>query len=203
MLRVLYLTCLFVAAGVSANIAIAWACAPWSPRTRGESLQTNDVDRAWWNAQAPAGVARDPVAYVEGNGPGVNEVYMWQREPDAATRTLGDNVLRIRAGWPLYSMEGRYWTDRSRGLVHGQGMFQGPILWWAQDNLWPLRPMVVGTVVNSAIYALVAAGIGALLAHQRRLSRWRRGLCVRCSHVLGASRICPECGTCSRSRHIA
>ncbi len=72
----------------------------------------------------------------------------------------------------------------------------GPTEAMLANRLFPLRPVALGFVANSALYATVA-GVVANVGLVFRLRRRQRGHCGACGYDLAGlvSGICPECGT--------
>jgi hypothetical protein len=130
-------------------------------------------------------------------------------------------VIRVSSGFPMYALGGECWADYR--APHSSPSF-GPfpeldavsfryiaILPRAHDfdigggklrfvDTLPLRPTMLGFLVNTLFYAAILWLIFAAPWQFRRWRRARRGLCRRCGydlrgHSSASERICPECGT--------
>ncbi|MEZ6243553.1 MAG: hypothetical protein R3B57_10985 [Phycisphaerales bacterium] len=119
------------------------------------------------------------------------------------------SVNVCEAGWPMLSLRldgvqsDRYagasgWLARTwiggleapLRLVGGGGGY-GVYLW--PDRL-PVRPVPLGFVVNSVVYAALVFVMAPMPRRARRWWRGRRGKCRRCGYTLAGLESCPECG---------
>lgn len=108
-----------------------------------------------------------------------------------------------RFGWPLRCLKGDiigiYWDDaETRGfwvLAEKYIIVEGVTARSAGPIMIPLRPIWIGIIGNSLLYAfgllLLISGSRALLRCRRR----RSGGCVKCGYPTGPSAVCSECGT--------
>lgn len=115
-------------------------------------------------------------------------------------------MQRYSAGWPMRST----WAsvDRS-GVVRGGVLVPsswmpadraGMYLHWGQPQIQPivpLRPYVLGTAINTAIFS-VPFLLVLPIAWLRRVRRRRAGRCPHCGYdrsgLADAAALCPECG---------
>lgn len=188
-----------VVVGVAANVGLAWVCAIWSPRSSlSEPYWPDNQDRRWWRNAAPTfGAAPTRVAISHGFG--VSYDFMWYEAP--GNPTIGNNGFHLRTGWPFRSMEGGKVVDRVNRKVdrwflgHTPAVFLGhtPAVWPFQAHQLPLKPIWIGTVLNSILFACIAFFGIVLTLHLRRLFRLRRGSCPECGYPIASSSACCEC----------
>ncbi len=196
-------TPVLIVLGVMLNIVFAWACATWSPRVdRGEYL-TDDVNRDWWNQHSPPGFSRNPFGVMYEGGFGVSSAFMWELKPNGQANTFGNNMLHLRAGWPMHSLECARWVDRRNSRTFDQHVAFTPDLWLHQSRLIPLRPIWPAFVINSLICALALVMLSFAFKRARRWMRLRRCLCPVCKYPYGSSQQCSECGASLRSINVA
>ena len=108
--------------------------------------------------------------------------------------TSTSHVAVSAMGWPCLCVK--------TTIVDVRGSGAGP---WV-GNFIPLRPLLVGTIVNTALYSVLALGLLLIPRAIRRSSRERRGLCPSCGyprHGLATNAACPECGSVPHSGHLA
>jgi hypothetical protein len=84
--------------------------------------------------------------------------------------------------WGGVTMMG--WADKSR---------QGP--GFNDSVVFPLIPLPLGFVVNTAVYSAMCLLLVAIAGAGRTRLRVRRGECGACRYPVGGLRTCPECGT--------
>jgi len=115
-------------------------------------------------------------------------------------------------GWPLPALGGgfliRWRGDRVPEVTKYSSVLLDPIAAgdlnsWKSVRVIPLRPLPLGFLVNTAIYALAAWIVMTVPPTIRRSIRRRRGLCPQCGHTLAGMTRCPECGvaTVTELRH--
>lgn len=217
--------------GLAINIAVAWACADrsavvvapdqarkWKELDPGIAWTKGALGPAWfdgaaigvaWYEGAQKGVQ---VELSEGFGVEIANLTRWSRTTDTADmelaaqraaagrppRNIGggriDRAEALRSGWPFFAL-----VSAEPGEDHALAIDRG--------KRWlPLRPIVVGFVANTAIYAGALAPFVWVVAHGRRKLRVARGRCERCGYRLeGLARVelpapseldatvCPEC----------
>ena len=127
---------IFLLAGAVVNVAVAWVIAIHLPkskpsaswRTTWSAHQALDRVRledpkfvAWWADHAPQGFPRN-ADMASSSSPGFGASALtasagsFEIQPEGVFRFEGVWVSRLRAGWPLRSMEGARWWDDS-GLL--------------------------------------------------------------------------------------
>jgi hypothetical protein len=148
----------------------------------------------------------------------------WSRlaEPvdvDSLAETGYFRVIEIAGGWPLPSVCGRVHLRIRYGGVGATSTWVDPIYRGAiprsmggpaggatagdaySGSMLPIRPLLVGSIVNTTVFAAVLLGLTAggrwcwsrLLGGRRRA--WiRDGRCGRCGYPLDDTPRCPECG---------
>ena len=123
--------------------------------------------------------------------------------PILRQRPSPDRVVRSGAGppsevtlvgWPVYAAESARRPD-------GSVSWGIPIRW---NRAIPLRPILAGTVINTAAFIpiawvmlVIASAVQRALDAYDNLGRRVPGRCVsrRCGYEVGDLPICPECGT--------
>ncbi|MCH8823268.1 MAG: hypothetical protein IH984_07135 [Planctomycetes bacterium] len=130
------------------------------------------------------------------------EVPYWSRtsKPPKESDYEAMGLWEEARGWPMRSLVWYYshrFSDSieiKRWSIELSGT-QGPI---GLPRALPLRPIPLGFVINSLIYALCIWILFAVKANLRRITRSKRGHCIKCGYDLrgssGISGVCPECG---------
>ncbi|MEE9128511.1 MAG: hypothetical protein V3T84_00710 [Phycisphaerales bacterium] len=112
--------------------------------------------------------------------------------------------MRIDAGWPMRSFRGFV----SGGLLdpnHSQTLLfplqelnviarERPVGKGTWPRYLPYRPIWLGLIVNTLLYATVLIAIMSMWAVMRSKLRLRRGRCPNCKYPIGVSEVCTECG---------
>jgi hypothetical protein len=203
--------------GLLTTIALAWACAAWiNPEQRGPGRFTHgQVAQDRWEmitTRSRFGHTRiDRVlgdVPVSANPDGSPRVH-WPI--GVATFEEDGTYSRSECGWPWRALACFDTTevtvhppgDEPTGVELGKGTLIGGVRLspWTPDGwpTWralPLRPLWVGLILNTLVFAglwaLVLLGANRL----RRLLRLRKGLCPQCRYDLrgGSEQRCPECG---------
>lgn len=114
--------------------------------------------------------------------------------------TDNQRVREVRAlgfGWPLVALRSEVWTEvgasrpRLRGAVGEAPRAISRRSYPVGLSVWPVWP---GLVVDTGLYAAVAA-VPMFLWPAVRRRRWKReGLCSACGYERGGLPVCPECG---------
>ena len=170
-----------------------------------QSPQTLGIWGKWFQYEG-VGVTKWALSVSEqfaGGSGGVAEHGLGYWRAGFPMRTLEGTVLvDTRGGWKAerrWAVEAPSWTLERPGDISG-----GPTPW--VGNFIPLRPLLVGTIVNTALYSVLALGLLLIPRAIRRSSRERRGLCPSCGyprHGLATNAACPECGSVPHSGHLA
>ena len=127
----------------------------------------------------------------------------WSRTstPPIESEYEAPGVIEDARGWPMRSMV--WYLVRRKGDAPERhlwsfdlGGMQGPI---GLPRALPLRPIPVGFVVNSLLYATCLWLMMTTPVHLRRFIRLKRGHCSICGYDLrgssgGGGEVCPECG---------
>ena len=224
MKRRLIMVAVFLLAGAVVNVAVAWGCAVCVDLSDGKSLEESGGSwrgpshYSWLVfTRRKRGAFRvysrwnDPNAGGGGSGsfpsePAAPLVPEWAPflaptyEPSSRARHA---YFADARGWPLHSM----WSGLKVSNMQGRTPPSIKTLGIALDpemmadyndhenlRLLPLRPLPLGFMVNTLLYAtvlwLLIPGPFAL----RRLIRVKRGCCPTCGYPKGESAICSECG---------
>ncbi len=167
--------------GLGINVAVAWACAIWSPDgLSNQSLAEVSPEIEWWRSHVLKEVGGDPPTHAVRArlGPAKTSLTMWRswHEPFA---------LCIRAGWPLPALEADWWElrkysfrtvprDRTGVFTSWRTSFLVPdILPGQKSVVAPLGPVMPGFLLNTCLYAsaVFLAGCGAVAVRARRRRR--------------------------------
>ncbi len=217
MKRRLLIVALFLCLGAVLNVAVAWACAIWSPVCRdplaihiqhppdvlsgaeGRSAQQPSYENTasgFGYTEYLTGISmRSTVASPAANNDPLESSgrtdpwTLWSpySDPQAAT-----------AGWPLRTLDWSVPKHASgRSSIYREGLrFPGTMAWLrvAPDRRVPLRPLWLGFAVNTLFFAIVAASVWTPIVALRRYFRCRRGQCPACGYPVGVSGVCTECG---------
>jgi hypothetical protein len=189
---------LLLLAGAIINVAVAWALSA-RPYETGQSYNwlPSEDDIAWWKQNAPLGFGPSPAGVTGSFRFGRYSLFMHEQLWSEANRTLGSNCLREMDGWPFVSLEWEAWVDRKARVVHERHALVLPQQWpfpTSRSVRLPTQPIVLGTILNTLIYALVTALLFQFLTSLRRLIRIKRGLCPACAYPVGTNEKCTECG---------
>ena len=124
----------------------------------------------------------------------------WQGpNPGGSTR----GFLVVTSGWPMRSAVARTYLRDPQTEYRSSSLITRTSNWpaWLKKGVptlivVPVRPMLPGFLVNTALYSASLALVTLVPAHVRRASRRRRRRCVKCGYELAATGAkCPECGT--------
>ena len=192
--------------GVVVNVAVAWGCALWATPSSREN-----------GGFQVAGV---PWTYLRMRGFGVDRIRLRNYAQSWPVGKLPDGVPEPRfgpeiaveqayvsAGWPWQALRTQAVVEQPvterRRLFFEPGY---PEVSWdfgfvlpgdpgppVAAKVLPLRPMLLGFVADTLLYAallwLLIPGPFVL----RRFLRVRRGLCPKCAYPIGESSVCTEC----------
>ena len=199
----LTLRLVLLVSGAILNVAVAWGLnlVPQNGARGGNTYLPDEDDLVWWRTHAPAGFPSRPAGIRESRSFGGQLVFLYEREVNATSKTLGSNVARFRYGWPSYSMESALWVNRKTSLVVEQNRNYVPPGWPLSGRWVSIEPIWRGFAINTVFYAFILWLLfAAPFASWGVRRRWRvkRGLCVKCAYDLRgrapASDVCPECG---------
>lgn len=173
--------------GAILNIAVAWACALWSPISQPTILDNYSEIRALVRGLP----VNQHVVTSRGLGFGVVRfTSSWHvpGEPNA--------IWHIQSGWPCVALSGQISVDREiAGALDIPRWLAGKVDTPARRFL-PITPHATGFAINSVLWTIVLAmltlGPGWLRHHHRK----RSGCCQACGYDLSgtAHDRCPECG---------
>ena len=171
------------------TIAVAWACAAWSPARRARGLYLTEQGEG-----------------VHHWGFGVTlDSEMWYEASDVKYRGT------LTTGWPFPSLRATEWglvvtetpwqmeqVDASiwrRGISLTRS--QEPLSYDTKQRLLPLHPVLQGFVIDTLFYAGLLGAVRLAQTALLRAFRRRRGLCISCGYDLAGitAVVCPECGS--------
>ncbi len=164
-----------LAVGAAVNVAVAWGCAIGSPvGPEGWPLRPpsapSSADLRWWRATAPPPVSPRPPSRRDdlalGPGKVCTRLWQWQFVPQGPAA-----ALRMRAGWPMPSMEHSRWlpdVGTEGEMTFRDGLMVPDFLPGAKSAVVPVRPVLSGTLVNTLFYALPVSLIGVAARALRR-----------------------------------
>ena len=214
----------FVLIGAFCTVVIAWLCSSCITLQRASAISfvTASDDPRWGvGFRETLGrshlISSSNVSHVESDVP-IASVHWSRVTQPAPKRTIRDpNVRRVEfaAGWPFRAL--LCWRDIEAipGGIDGQGIPQTHtfndlgIAWgidtrsaprdmWGDhgDGILPLRPIWIGFVLNTLLFALLWWAATRSIRRLRRWDRTRRRLCEACAYDLSgtAHERCPECG---------
>ena len=160
-----------VLAGALINVAVAWACELFST----------------------VGASTGDASY----GFGKTHRYMVLRNVDEHGRVVSMSAwpTSFEAGWPMRSLLRRFHPGRVEAIPISFGM-RNELGIDDPNAALPLRPLPVGFVVNTMLYAAILWTLFAFPFVIRRRIRIKLGQCAACGHSLSETRgdKCPECG---------
>lgn len=217
MKRRIALLLMLLIAGTMVNVAVAWACAAWSPQDRWTSDRPINVPAAWPRYLAALGwPPPDSATAREGVGPGVTIVEVSGGDPDADWRPSGfgsDKTsvsLEVRGfGIPFrclqWELHGIRAGSRAKTMADAAARAAGTRTGFDISGLTgatrtgairrlPVMPLWAGFLMNTLFYILMTVLLFGAPGTLRRLIRRRRGQCQACGYPIGASPVCTECG---------
>lgn len=204
--RVIVKAGLFLLLGAIINVAVAWGPAVWFGLLSGygiySSAPTSEEIR-WWNAVVSPGADDIP---TEVDRPDMFPIGFDCAEMRSNGKAGEVLAYRWRSGLPLRSMGYYSWTVNPKTFdasewhtswslafdVHRSGGWTTVVL--------PLTPLWPGFVVDTLLFAALAA---LILGGWRWMGRRWRLMCSRCpacNYPIGASPVCTECGAPLPSR---
>lgn len=110
--------------------------------------------------------------------------------------------LFVACGWPMVSLVcvGTHMRPEGEHIVQGGLTVErdnpSPVRSEPLRYYYPYRPLMFGTIVNTALFAVLLAVPFVAALGGRRLWRYERGRCPRCAYDLQQDfkSGCPECG---------
>jgi hypothetical protein len=181
MKRLAFKLALFLLLGPIVNVAVAWLCYltvdPSDGIRKEQSGYRWPPPQTWQDIATWQKVGRERV-----------EIGLWTYRGgghfEEGTKLPTRQIITVseRAGFPLVALERRFNVP---GAI-------------AADKSLPLRPIWIGFVTNSVLFAMFL-GVASMMPEIRRIQRVMRGLCPKCAYDLrgSASTTCPECGKVS------
>lgn len=171
---------------------------PLRPGASQEEMDRYLEEKRRYEANESPGSWSEPASHVV-------TVPYWSR---AAHRPTAEEVDRVRysedaRGWPMRSLLSRKdaartdprasWAPAGSTCAIDLGDAQGPL---GLPRVLPLRPIALGFIINTLLYAAALLLVFVVCAYTRRLMRIRRGRCRKCGYDLRGDleRGCPECG---------
>ncbi len=205
MKRRLRIIAIFLLLGAVVNVGVAWGCLLWSPMIPSSPHGGEKFPKLGPGASWPTSVPGDWPLPSYGSWD-----YGWfmstggfggyiPKDPEGRPREYGLSIFRY--GVPFRALEfaalvstDRISSSRSFALEFAALMSTDIISSSRSFGFIPLRPIWVGSALNTVFYAalvwLLFAGVSTL----RRFLRVRRGLCPKCAYPMGESAVCTECG---------
>ncbi len=203
MKRRLLILVVFLLAGATVNVAVAWGCAlgalcflPYWP----DDDDHNYVDEAhstWWRENAPSKWEGDLARVDRVPSLGTVTLLYTQHPGFVGSPTV---VFRLFAGIPFRCLEGSTWLHRKARTVRDDSLVYVEGRWWRPGGRIPVRVRWAETSANILFYTVVFVGIRLVYLSIRARIRLRRGLCPACAYPMSESSVCSECGRALPSR---
>lgn len=191
---------LSIVAGLLAQAGLAmlaWWGIPGVPPQRAPQGVLASV----WRDRLPSDLGPPAmVVTLEGIGRTYSQI-TWNKKKGEDDGLLGV----IEGGWPFRSMTGSYLNVRRSGTWEYSRWWTAEVpkavrpSWHLKDGqgpftIMPLRPLVVGTALNTLVWGGLFFGGWVLVDWRRTRARVQRGECTRCGYPMGSLPRCPECG---------
>ena len=186
--------------GAIVNVAVAWALAIWTGSVTFDAQLTASLRRQRFEAEGRSDRLQQEGAWIDQalRGAGLDLVIVKREQP-------AEIVHLYRAGWPFRAMEGESrpttteyaWAVPLSSVVTLRAELPSAtdkVLTSTAARIVPLRPVWLGFLGNTVLYAVVAMGMIGCAWLVRRFLRLRRGLCPKCAYPMGESAGCTECG---------
>lgn len=184
MRRMLARPILFLLLSAIVNVALAWACALYSPL---RAIHNPIADPEWriFLFYGGFGVEREELMGV----------------PSEQTSLAIPVRTTIRSGWPLAALVGSVLhagpTWPAEPVPVEGAMLRLPSGSW-EGCLVPLTILWPGFLLNTLMYAAILATLFLVPGRLRRTLRRRRGRCTHCNYdrrgLPATDTLCPECG---------
>jgi hypothetical protein len=187
----------FLLLGVVVNVAVAWGLCSQPYSMSRITDASDDDDLEWWRSQAPTGFVSRPEVVVEFCRLGQQLIVMHESSI-ALLFQVGESVRRVRAGWPLFAVEGAEWVDYRKSIVRYTDLLSAPHeLRWLTNRV-PVGPVLPGFAINTIFYAAMLWLLFFTTGKIRRFMRIRRHRCPACGYQIasggGIGPVCSECG---------
>ena len=190
MSRFVILGVILLPLGLALSVAVAWACALWSPGHTREILCPDDL--ALFPQYAIPGYE---VLATRHSSFGFTDIYITAIALGGIP-LLGAGDHHLRCGWPYRALSGTWsypgqinsglrlptWASPRTSLLVSWGLL-------------PLRPLWPGLALNAVLYSVCLAVLLFAPRIVRRHIRVARQMCPTCGYPTGTSAICSECGS--------
>lgn len=185
--------------GALSNYAIALFCLWWQqgPRTP----DPHETAQWLWNSYARPNPQYGPAYFRDAHSGALGcDFFILAADPAVNPSSVYPCMMITRAGFPVRAFEGMH----SWGGVRPSYAWAIPIRPFRPNVAWvsvlPLRPMLPGFVINTAVYGgiiwMFIFGPMHMFANARRRWRVMQGRCQSCGYDLRSKfdAGCPECG---------
>jgi hypothetical protein len=193
---------LLLLAGAVVNVGVVWSCAYWWRQLVDISSpiepRSSEISPSPWQVTVPADWPQRPTHEVA-------RASAWYAFVNQAV-VLEDQAAYIlsgfRFGFPAKSL-GCYSLSSGRLRPWSQSWSSAVEISPRGTFPLPTRPLWFGFAANTVFYAAILwfPICGPFIL--RRFRRIRRGLCPRCTHPMGESSVCSECGETLPKRAVA
>lgn len=205
------------------NIAVTWACARWSNHSPDSSFRSapftgtlppeaaeylNDPTYLeLFGSNRPTGLTHSTTSSWTSTR---REFSRWH---DIEAIGYSRSHACIQFGWPFRSFEyaEHSWFNIATSPEFASWRIEGWRGGWPlaldahaeadsfssylrPDHIYPLTPIPLGLLANTAFYTLLTLGLVRSLGLIRRTNRHRKALCPHCAYPIGTSPACTECG---------
>lgn len=205
--------------GSMINVVVALSCALWMPG--GGMVGTvitgaPDASQQWYKSNKPWNLNKNFAGVLEESNPdfagiGWRQQRLWEPSTDEPQGNMPIGLwrrpkvafaFRTYSGWPMFCLYGEQWTRYINGGERSETIYkfasalsvERGMVTRDSARIIPLRPIWLGFITNTAIFAgiLWLAICGPFVL--RRFLRNRRSCCSGCGYPVGTSEVCTECG---------
>lgn len=172
----------------------------WTLASRLQSLGADPPsarDVELWQRYAPSTASDRPKTRREQRQLGKWQLGLDDVDGRRVEKTMQGRFLTIvRAGWPVYSVEGIEWrvSRWAGGMITSDHHEFIRTSVRRGERFIPLSPLWLGLSLNSLFYAVMLFPAVVCPELARRAIRKRRGACVSCGYLVFGQPMCPECG---------